>query len=80
MSPLGILVVIVAEDSLLDENSESNPVIIGTTAIATGTLLYIVFYEILQKDRCQGISGFVQFVSVLVGFAVMLTNFLLIKD
>ncbi|CAG2174848.1 unnamed protein product, partial [Oppiella nova] len=67
MSPLGILLVIVAEDSLLDEDSESNPVIIGTTAIATGTLLYIIIYEILPNDK---LSGFKRFLSVLCGFSM----------
>jgi len=77
MSPLGILVVIVAEDSLLDEDSESNPVIIGTTAIATGTLLYIIIYEILPNDK---LSGFKRFLSVLCGFVFMTFINILLTD
>ena len=73
MSPIGILIVVLTEDSLLGEDSEANPVVILLTSIATGTLLYIIFYEILQKDRCEHISGFVQFLSILVGFGLMLT-------
>lgn len=37
--------------------------------LATGTLLYVVFFEILQKDRKGGLK---QYLSVLVGFLVML--------
>ena len=78
MSPIGILIVILTEDSL-SENSEANPIVILLTSIATGTLLYIIFYEILQKDRCERISGFVQFLAVFIGFGVMLTINILIS-
>ncbi|CAG2173014.1 unnamed protein product [Oppiella nova] len=80
MSPIGILIVILSENSLLGEDSESNPIVILLTSIATGTLLYIIFYEILQKDRCERISGFIQFLSILVGFSIMLTINILLSE
>lgn len=43
--------------------------------LATGTLLYVVFFEILTKGRAGGgktvFSGLLQFVAVLVGFFIM---------
>jgi solute carrier family 39 (zinc transporter), member 1/2/3 len=35
--------------------------------LASGTLLYVVFFEILQEHR----TGLTQYVSILVGFLVM---------
>uniref|UniRef100_A0A1B0D4L4 Uncharacterized protein n=1 Tax=Phlebotomus papatasi TaxID=29031 RepID=A0A1B0D4L4_PHLPP len=35
--------------------------------LATGTLLYVIFFEILSKDR----SGFIKFLAILIGFGVM---------
>jgi solute carrier family 39 (zinc transporter), member 1/2/3 len=35
--------------------------------LATGTLLYVTFFEILQKDK----GGFIQFIGALIGFVVM---------
>lgn len=34
---------------------------------ATGTLLYVIFFEILSKDR----SGMIPYLSVLIGFVLM---------
>ena len=80
MSPIGILIVVLTEDSVLGEASESNPIVILLISLATGTLLYIIFYEILQKDRCQSISGFIQFLSIFFGFGLMLTINILLSD
>jgi solute carrier family 39 (zinc transporter), member 1/2/3 len=35
--------------------------------LATGTLLYVIFFEVLSKDR----SGLLPFLSVLGGFLIM---------
>ncbi len=80
MSPIGILIVIITEDSLLGTESETNPIVILLISLATGTLLYVVFFEILQKDKCNSISGLVQFFSIIVGFGVMLVINLLISE
>lgn len=70
MSPIGILAVILAEESL-NSNSETNPIVILLSAISSGTILYIVFFEILQKDRVSELSGIIQFVSMGIGFGLM---------
>ncbi|GLV32279.1 Zinc/iron regulated transporter-related protein 89B [Carabus blaptoides fortunei] len=36
--------------------------------LASGTLLYVVFFEILQKERTEGLQ---QYLSILVGFLIM---------
>ena len=79
LSPIGILIVII-EESLIGSESESNPIVILLTSIATGTLMYIVFYEILQKGRCERLSSFVQFASVTAEFIIMLTIIILLSD
>ncbi|KAI1301721.1 Zinc transporter ZIP3 [Halotydeus destructor] len=71
MSPIGILIVIVTESSMAEGDS---PVIIMLSAVATGTILYIVFFEILQRDRSKDdskLTGFILYLSMIVGFASM---------
>lgn len=71
MSPIGIIIVILTESSMSESDS---PVIIMLSAVATGTILYIVFFEILQRDRSKDdnkFSGFFLFTSMIVGFGTM---------
>jgi zinc transporter 1/2/3 len=70
MSPIGILIVIIAEESL-DSESESNPIVVLLSAISSGTILFIVFFEILQKERVSKLSGIIQFVCMAFGFGIM---------
>jgi zinc transporter 1/2/3 len=70
MSPIGILIVIIAEESISSE-SESNPIVVLLSAISSGTILYIVFFEILQKERVSRLSGIIQLVSMAIGFGIM---------
>lgn len=68
MSPIGILIVILTESEF---SSQDSPVIILLSAVATGTILYIVFFEILQRDRCTKIPGMIQLFIMVIGFACM---------
>jgi len=71
MSPIGILIVILTETSMKEGD---NPVIIMLSAVATGTILYIVFFEILQRDRSKDgskLTGFVLYLAMIAGFAAM---------
>jgi zinc transporter 1/2/3 len=70
MSPIGILIVIIAEESL-DSESETNLIVVLLSAISSGTILYIVFFEILQKERVSRLSGIIQLVSMAIGFGIM---------
>lgn len=51
-----------------EEINSINHNILYFLGLATGTLLYVIFFEVLSKDR----SGLVQYVAVLVGFLIML--------
>ena len=70
MSPIGILVVIISE-SASHGDSEPNPITVVLSAIASGTILYIVFFEILQKERVTKLRPITQFISMAVGFGLM---------
>ena len=71
MSPLGIVIVVLTESRISGNDS---PVIILLSAVATGTILYIVFFEILQrshKEREPKCFGLLLIVCMLTGFAAM---------
>ena len=40
--------------------------------IAGGTLLYVVMFEVLNRERTKNVAGLVQLAGILVGFASML--------
>ena len=77
MSPVGIFIVLLSESGVSGINS---PVTILSNAAATGTILYIVFFEILQKDQNHEkirqpppkLFGLLLYASILVGFFFML--------
>lgn len=72
MSPIGILIVIVMNNSSGEAPSETNLRIIILAAISSGTIIYIVFLEIIDKSTSRiHLSGIAQGVSLLIGFAVM---------
>lgn len=71
MSPIGILLVIIAQNSL--KVTSDDPVMILLQSFATGTLLYIIFVEILQpkEDRFHTRNRSTKILSLIVGFALM---------
>ncbi|XP_015792382.1 zinc transporter ZIP3-like [Tetranychus urticae] len=68
MSPLGIALTIFTEQSLAEDGSLT---LILLNAVATGAILYIVFLEILQSDRCPELNGFTQLAALVSGFVLM---------
>lgn len=64
VSPLGIGIGI----AITDGTGADVPSVI-LQGLACGTLLYIVFFEIIKKDQNGG--GLLQFLAVLVGFVIM---------
>ena len=42
-------------------------------ALAGGTLLYVVAFEVLERERSKSVSGLVQLFFVILGFSVMTT-------
>lgn len=66
MSPIGLMATAWATVAL------GNFIAAILTAISTGSLLYITFYEILLREKqLARISGFSQFIAVLLGFCLM---------
>lgn len=63
VSPIGIGIGILVSG----ESGYSNVTAAILQGLASGTLLYVVFFEILSKDR----SGLARYTAVLVGFFVM---------
>lgn len=72
MSPIGIILVVVAQNSL--HINSNHPAMILLQSFATGTLLYIVFVEILQpkEDQTYEKNRLGKSVSLIAGFALML--------
>lgn len=40
--------------------------------LATGSLLYVVFFEILEKERVKDVNGFAQAMSMTFGYVFMI--------
>lgn len=81
MSPIGIWIVIVTEltRTLPDAknkdlaNEDQSLLLIMLSAVATGTIIYIVFFEILQKDRAgSNVNGILLWFIMIAGFVLML--------
>ncbi|CAG2117403.1 unnamed protein product [Medioppia subpectinata] len=79
MSPIGIITVILTENSY-DINGEDNPFTIFLSAMASGTILYIVFFEILQKERATKLKPIVQFLAIFIGFGLMFLVTITIRE
>lgn len=65
VSPLGIGIGIAVSQSSLDHMEIASVFLQG---LASGTLLYVVFFEILQKDRTGGMRNYL---SIVLGFCIM---------
>ncbi|EFN62665.1 Zinc transporter ZIP2 [Camponotus floridanus] len=52
------------------ENLGTTPTILQ--GMAAGTLLYVVFFEVLARERANEKSGLLQLVAIIVGFTLML--------
>merc|ERR1711936_222228 len=70
-SAIGIAVGII----ITEAGSGTVPEVVNATlqGIAAGTLLYVVMFEVLNRERERDISGILQLAGVIVGFGVMLT-------
>merc|ERR1711953_1540498 len=59
-------------ETVPDEASLQNSLVTILQGLATGTLLYVVFFEVIEKERQKGTSGLVQVSFLLLGCLVML--------
>lgn len=67
MSPLGAIV-----GAITRHNLEGSLVVVSLNGIAAGTLIYVTFFEVMQRQKNDHLSGMVQLIAVLLGFGLML--------
>ena len=53
--------------------------ILNIPAFATGTVIYVIFFEILPKAKEIGGTGFQHVISMIAGFAIFLPSLLFRK-
>ncbi|KAK6633787.1 hypothetical protein RUM44_004394 [Polyplax serrata] len=69
VTPLGIGIGIgLSNDSVTSGNELSTLILQG---MAAGTLLYVVFFEVLQREKANDQSGILQLIAIMAGFGVM---------
>lgn len=69
VTPLGIgLGIVLSEEA---SAAGGNFVAVALQGMAAGTLLYVIFFEVLQRERSNTQSGFLQLIAIIAGFAVM---------
>lgn len=68
MSPLGMAIAMITQSNVEDTSPLTVSVL---NAIATGTLLYVTFFEILQREEHKDISTWIQLIATSCGFALM---------
>merc|ERR1712083_886822 len=69
VSPIGVGVGMALTSP--DEEQVNNTALIVLQGIATGSLLYVVFFEILEKERQKNVSGILQALAFASGYAFM---------
>ena len=52
--------------------AEGGAVLLVFQGLATGSLLYVVFFEILEKERVKDVNGFAQAMSMTFGYVFMI--------
>lgn len=69
VTPLGIGIGIALSNDPTTSGTELSTVILQ--GMAAGTLLYVVFFEVLQRERANEQSGILKLVAIMAGFGVM---------
>merc|ERR1711953_406608 len=72
ISPIGAGIGIAVSETVTSEASLQTVAVTVLQGLATGTLLYVVFFEVIEKERLKGTTGMVQVTFVLLGFLCML--------
>merc|ERR1719285_320172 len=72
ISPVGALIGILISETVKSEAETQTMAVTVLQALATGTLLYVVFFEVIEKERMKGTNGMVQVCFVVLGFLCML--------
>jgi len=69
VSPIGVGVGMALTSP--DQENVNNTALIVLQGIATGSLLYVVFFEILEKERQKAVPGLLQVIAMSLGFIFM---------
>jgi len=72
ISPIGAGIGILISETVKSEAETQTVTVTVLQGLATGTLLYVVFFEVIEKERMKGTSGIVQVTFVILGFLCML--------
>ena len=72
MTPLGIAIGIALTQTIDEESGTQNVVIAVLHGLAAGTLVYVVFFEIIEKERSKKSNGLLQVTFIVLGFVVMI--------
>lgn len=72
MSPIGIGIGIIIT-SISGTGSTYFLVVAVLQALAGGTIIYVVVFEVLQRERSKDVSGLAQLFSVILGFCVLMS-------
>ena len=70
VSPIGIGIGMSLSDPS-QQDSANGAALVVVQGIATGSLLYVVFFEILEKERQKEVTGILQVLGVSIGFIFM---------
>ena len=73
MSPVGIGIGLAVIENITPQSVTYYMSVGVLQALASGTILYVVVFEILQRERSKNINGLLQFLSIIVGFSIMMT-------
>ena len=73
MSPVGIGIGLAVIETITPQSTTYYMSVGVLQALASGTILYVVVFEILQRERSKNINGLLQFLSIIVGFSIMMT-------
>merc|ERR1711983_255532 len=72
ISPIGGAIGIALSETVTSEAAVQTTIVTILQGLATGTLLYVVFFEVIEKERLKGTDGLVQVSFLLLGCLVML--------
>lgn len=72
ISPIGAGIGIALSESVQSEASLQNSLVTILQGLATGTLLYVVFFEVIEKERQKGTNGILQVTFIVLGFVCMI--------
>jgi len=72
VSPLGVGIGMIITELSYDYSDNQELVVGILQGLACGTIIYVVMFEVLQREKSKDVSGLLQLIGVLAGFGVMM--------